>query len=84
VAVRERGLDARLGAVSQDEAACEVDAEVEVTNPLQNDRGKVWVTDEGVVRWECRLSDPAQGISGIDPEEIARTIASSLPRIAEQ
>jgi hypothetical protein len=83
LAMRERGLHARLGCVMPDEVACEVYAEVEVTNPRQSDRGKVWVSDDGVVRWEFRLSDPTQGITGMDPEEISKTIASSLPRIVE-
>jgi len=84
LAARERGMRARLGRVARDEAACEISAEVEVTNPARGNRGKVWVTDEGAVCWECRFSDPARGIQGIDPGEIARTIARSLPGIREQ
>jgi hypothetical protein len=79
LALRERGMQARLGRVARDESACEVYAEVEVTNPARHDRGRVWVTDEGVVRWECRFSDPARDIQGIDPEEISATIARSFP-----
>lgn len=84
LAARERGMHARPGHVARDESVCDVYAEVEVTNPGRNDRGKVWVTDEGVVRWECRFSDPAQGIQGIDPGEMTRTIARSLPRVTER
>ena len=54
LAARERGMRARLGRVARDEAACEISAEVEVTNPARGNRGKVWVTDEGAVCWEYR------------------------------
>jgi hypothetical protein len=92
LALRERGLHARLGHVMPDEAACEVNAEVEITNPARPDRGAVWVSDDGMLRWECRVGgDRSPGgvepggvqpggvqPGGIEPLEIAETIARAI------
>jgi hypothetical protein len=83
VALRERGLHARLGQVRRDEPACEVHADVEVANPARPDRGTAWVTDEAAVLWECRFSDPARGLQGLAPADIATAIAQALPRVPE-
>jgi hypothetical protein len=64
--------------VVPDESACEVHAEVEITHPDRPERGTVWVSDEGMIRWECRVSQPGGPGGGVGPLEAAETIARSL------
>jgi hypothetical protein len=71
LALRERGLSARLASVVPDEAACEVYAEVEITNPARPGRGAVRVSDDGMVLWEC----PADGTGAL---EFAEAIAAAV------
>jgi len=78
-AARQRGMNARLRHVGQDDSSCEVYAEVEVTNPARPDLGTACVTDDNAVLWECHFSAAAQGFRGIGSQEIAETIARSLP-----
>jgi hypothetical protein len=75
VALREAGLAARLGPVVPDESACEVYAEVEISNPGRAERGTVWVSDEGMIRWECQVGPPG---GGVEAAEAAETIARAL------
>jgi hypothetical protein len=84
MALRACGMKVRLGTVGRNESMLGVYADVEVTNPARPDRGRVQVSDDGVIRWECRFSDPARDAKGIEPGEIARTLARSLPRVCEQ
>jgi hypothetical protein len=79
IATRQCGMNARLRHIGRDDSSCEVYAEVEVSNPARPDLGTACVTDDNAVLWECHFNDSAQGIRGIDPQEIAETIARSLP-----
>lgn len=83
MALRACGMNVRLGRLGRNEPFLDACAEVEVTNPTCQDRGRVLVSDDGVIRWECRFSDPARDGRGIDPGEIARALARSLPGVRE-
>jgi hypothetical protein len=81
-ALRELGLQVRMIVLDRDDFG-ELYSEIDIVNPAMPDRGRVRIDDEGIVRWDCRLSDPAQGIQGIGPADLADTIAQVLQR-AEQ
>jgi len=46
---------------------CELDAEVRITNPAMPSRGAVQVNDEGMIIWDCCLTEPTAGHDGINP-----------------
>ena len=79
--LRACGMQVRIVNVGQNETVLDVYTDVEVTNPARQDRGRVLVSDDGVIRWECRFSNPARDAEGIEPGEIARALARSLPRV---
>jgi hypothetical protein len=81
--LRACGMTVRLGRIGRDNSFLDVYSDVEVTNPACQNRGRVLVTDDGVIRWECRFSDPARDDRGIDPGQIARALARSLPGLRE-
>lgn len=76
-ALSAQGMDVRLAVLYQDELVYEVCAEVEVTNPVQRDRGRVLVADDGSIRWECHLQSLTKA-GGISAAEIADTVATAL------
>jgi hypothetical protein len=76
--LRDRGMQVSLEVVVPEDLFCEVYGEIKVINPARRDRGLARVTDDGVLRWECRLSDPSRGIAGIDSGEVAVTIAKAV------
>jgi hypothetical protein len=55
-------------------------AAIIVANPARSDRGRVRVSDNGTIRWECRLSPQSADVPGVDPAEAAATIARALLR----
>lgn len=59
-------------------------AEIVVINPARPDRGTARVGDDGMIRWECHLSDPAASIRGLSPDEIAGTSARALMQAKSQ
>jgi len=77
-ALTERGMRVQLAEASRDEDLSELYAEITVINPARPDRGSARASDDGMIQWECRLSDPARTTRGIDPGEIAGTIARAL------
>jgi hypothetical protein len=76
--LRERGMHVRLAEPGWADDIGELPAEIAVTNAARPGRGAARVSDDGMIRWECRLRDPAAGTPGIDPREIAATIARAL------
>jgi hypothetical protein len=79
LALRACGMRVRIGRLARDESVCDVYAEIEATNPARHDRGRVFVGDDGVIRWECKLSDSDRDVQGLQPTEIAAALASGLP-----
>jgi len=79
-ALSRRGLRVHLAEAGRGEDLSELCAEIMVINPARPDRGSARVADDGMIRWECRLSDPAVSTQGIGPSEIAGTIARALNR----
>jgi hypothetical protein len=77
-AAADLGLRASLVVLDQDDALFEVHAEVAITDPDRPRQGSVWVSDDGVVRWSCRLNNEDEGIYGLEASEIAATIARAL------
>jgi hypothetical protein len=77
-AAADLGLRASLVVLNQDDALFEIHAEVAITDPDRPRQGSVWVTDDGVIRWSCRLSNEDEGIYGLEASEIAATIARAL------
>jgi hypothetical protein len=55
-------------------------AAIIVANPARSDRGRVRVSDNGTIRWECRLRPQLADAPGVDPAEAAATIAGALLR----
>jgi hypothetical protein len=55
-------------------------AAIIVANPARCDRGQVRISDNGTIRWECRLSRQSADAPGVDPAEAAATIAKALIR----
>jgi hypothetical protein len=76
-ALAQRGMHVSLD-VYRDEFCFEAYSEIKVTNPARPDRGKVRLTDDNSIVWECRLSDLAPNSQGIDFKEVAETIAFAL------
>jgi hypothetical protein len=76
--LRDHGMQVSLEVVVPDDLFCEVYGEIKVINPARRDRGVARVTDDGVLRWECRLSDPSRSVAGIDAGEVAATIAKAV------
>ena len=76
-ALRERGMQVRVKVLNPDDL-CELDAEVCAVNPAMPGRGTARVNDQGMVRWDCRLSTPAAPNQGIAPDELVKTIADAL------
>jgi hypothetical protein len=70
--LQTRGLAVCLE-VYEDQVAYEVAAEISVTNPDCSERGRVNVTDDGELMWEC-----GYGEHGSDTEAIAGLIAAIL------
>jgi len=77
-ALTERGMRVRLAEAGRDEDLSEMYAEIVVINPARPDRGTAQASDDGMIRWECRFTDPARSTRGIDPAAIAGTIARAL------
>jgi len=73
-ALHERGMRVQLKIIGQDDDNFDVFPEIWVTNPARPGRGMVRADDDGVVRWECRLT----GRSHISPAEFAATISRIL------
>ena len=70
--MRARGLTVKMG-IFEDELFYTVDAEVKITNPEKPERGRVYITDDGFIRWECDSEEiPGRAV------EVADTIASVL------
>jgi hypothetical protein len=65
-ASRERGMQAAITILDPDDF-CELDAEVRITNPAMPSRGAVQVNDEGMIIWDCCLTEPTAGHDGINP-----------------
>jgi hypothetical protein len=76
--LRERGMHVRLAEPGRADDIGELPAEIAVTNPARPDRGTARVSDGGMILWQCHLRDPAASTPGIDPREIAGTIARAL------
>src|SRR6266487_4342903 len=81
-ALRERGMRVWPAEADRDDRIGELCAEIVVINPARPDRGNARVGDDGMIRWECHLNGPAAAASaqGIEPSEIAGTIARALNR----
>jgi hypothetical protein len=71
-------MHASVEVVYIDPAFFEVWSEVQVTNPAQPSRGRVRVSDEPALRWQCHIADPARSIPGISLTDITDTIAGAL------
>lgn len=76
-ASREQGMQAAIMILVPDDF-CELDAEVCITNPAMPGRGAVRLNDEGMVLWECRLTDANAVDDGIILDELVKTIADAL------
>ncbi len=63
-------------AVYEDEDFYDVTAQLVVTNPNRRECGKVWVSDDGVVNWECDY----WAESGYDVARIAAEVVTVLVR----
>jgi hypothetical protein len=81
-ASRERGMQAAVTILDPDDS-CEVDAEVCITNPAMPSRGAVRVNDEGMVLWDCCLSQSAADDNGITLDELVKTIADALALVGQ-
>jgi hypothetical protein len=79
-ALRELGMHVSLYEKSRDDDYLEVDAEIKAINPAKPHRGSVIFTDHGLIRWECRLSEPGGSTPVIDTAEIVETIGLVLTR----
>jgi hypothetical protein len=82
--LRECGMQVRVAEMSRDDDFAELHAEIMVANPARPGRGFARVGDDGMIRWECRLGDPAAGSERIGPGELAGTIARALMRAEVQ
>lgn len=49
--------------------------ELTVTNPAEPKRGTVRITNDGVIRWRCRIRNEKRGADGLYSAQIASTIA---------
>jgi hypothetical protein len=68
--IQARGLDADME-VYEDELFYDVDAEVILTNPAKPERGRVRVTDDGAILWECEhgeIPERAAAIADVTAE----------------
>jgi hypothetical protein len=77
-ALAESGMDVRLALIHHDDVDYDVYAEIAVTNPALPGQGKVRLTDEGTVCWECSVRTPATATADLTPGEVIRTIVSVL------
>lgn len=77
-ALSQHGMRVRLGPVVPDHLCYQVYTEISATNPSRSERGICRVGDDGLVRWECRISEPAEGIQGLSLPDITATIARVL------
>lgn len=77
-ALGERGMAVRLELLCQDDVNYDVYAEIEVANPAKPGRGTVRVADDGTVEWACSLRGPASVAEGLQPDDVAGTIAKAL------
>lgn len=64
--------------VHVDQVVFEAYSEIEVTNPAEPGRGRVYVGDDGSVLWQCRIRKQPDDNRALDPREIARIIALAL------
>ena len=76
-ALRERGMQVRVKILNPDDL-CELDAEVWAVNPAMASRGTARVNDNGMVRWDCRLSEPGAQDEGITLDELVKTVVNAL------
>jgi hypothetical protein len=67
--LRARGLDVSM-LVYEDSDAFEVTGEIVAVNPTRPEDGRVWVTDEGSITWECYVDG--------SPDECALTVADAI------
>jgi hypothetical protein len=76
-----RDMQVRMGAVIADDFFYDSYSEIVITNPARAERGTVWVSDDGVVRWECQYGEDAGRASLRDiTETIARVLESGRLR----
>ncbi|MGH3407308.1 MAG: hypothetical protein ACRDRJ_33125 [Streptosporangiaceae bacterium] len=81
-ALRDRGMQVRVRVLNPDDL-CEPDAEVCAMNPAMPSRGEVRINDQGMLGWDCHLSDRAAQNQGIAPDELVKVLAAALV-LAEQ
>lgn len=82
-ALAKSGMQVRLEIICKDESFFEVYSEIEVTNPAQPSRGRVWIADDSTLRWQCDLYGAGQE-TGITPAGIATAIAKALTVASSQ
>jgi hypothetical protein len=77
---RAHGMQARLAHVIRDDELLEIAAEVEITDPARPGRGRILASDTAIC-WECTLTSPSGGDTGLDTAEIVETIGRSIPQL---
>jgi hypothetical protein len=75
--LRDLGLDVTLGVAARNEEFCEVHADLMITAPARSARGRISLTDEGMIIWECPLGPP----QGLTAPDIAATIGRVLSQV---
>ncbi len=77
-ATEEVGLSVTFATYGPDKARSTVHDEVDITNPAQPQRGTVQVANDGTLWWNCQLRNQPSSEDGLDPAEIADSIARAL------
>jgi hypothetical protein len=77
-ALADKGMQVSLGVLDLNEQTFDVYAEIAIGNPACPERGTVRVADDGLISWHCQLPGPEGEPSGLDVDEIAKTLARTL------
>jgi hypothetical protein len=56
----------------------EVHTEVVVTNPADQARGQVRISETGSIYWECFFTSPGSSAAGLPPRDVAQAITAAL------
>lgn len=72
----DAGMNARPADIRYD--VDEVHTEVVVTNPADQARGQVRISEIGSIHWECFFASPGSSAGGLPPSGVAQAMAAAL------
>ena len=75
--LRGLGLHTALRNLGPDQDFCEIHAHLTITRPAAPQHGHVILSDDGMITWECTLTQPG----GLPPAAIASAIGRALSRL---